>query len=446
MDEKDWIKLNPESPSNSVLKLLEFLWRNIRGQNDAVKDLADAIEVYEAGLRSKDKPIYTALLLGPSGVGKTLTAEILAEYWFGNRRAFTKIPCEEYSQEHAIYSLIGAPPSYVGYWDPKCGHSSGTPPILWQGNIDKYARESSEEEKKFDERFSKLFLEFQEVEEQIFILLEEEFAEIKKKIRPIEETCRILGNLMGKRKQLTQALDNLYLRKQIFSKSPIFKCKSIILFDEIEKANATLHNILLNIMDKAEIQLSNGMVTKLNNSVILMTSNVGSKAIAKLISKKSKKMGFELRMVEDAKKDSQLLDDKIYRDSMDAAKEFFRPEFIARFDRISVFRPLSRETMRSILDVEIGNFQNLLNSNFPVLLAIDDDVKEFIIDEATDNPENGARLLKQKLHKYLYKQICRFKNKKELEKGDILRLSLENGEKKKIIFKRERRELPQEPS
>src|SRR3989338_1866677 len=99
-------KLDPDKFSDEAEKLREFMLARIKGQDDAVNDLVDMIDLHHSGLRDPEKPIYVAMFLGPSGVGKTLVAEILAEYWFSSRKAFTKIACAQYSEPHRIADLL----------------------------------------------------------------------------------------------------------------------------------------------------------------------------------------------------------------------------------------------------------------------------------------------------------------------------------------------------
>ena len=156
--------------------------------------------------------------------------------------------------------------------------------------------------------------------------------------------------------------------------------------DEIEKANTALHNLLLNIIDKAELRLPNGQVTRFNNSVILMTSNIGNQEIARLVG--DKKMGFE--------RDSggeRDLNKKIYTAAERAARNRFAPEFLGRLNRISVFRPLSLAVLMEIFDVEIKRFQKEILGVFPVILLVEPEVRAFIVKEATDKKEEGAHRL-----------------------------------------------------
>jgi len=98
-----------------LLELEERLTSRIRGQDDALVELSDAIRTSKAGMRKKDAPLGVFLLVGPSGVGKTETARALAELLFGGERFLVSINMSEYQESHTTSQLKGAPPGYVGY-------------------------------------------------------------------------------------------------------------------------------------------------------------------------------------------------------------------------------------------------------------------------------------------------------------------------------------------
>ncbi|MHB9019529.1 MAG: AAA family ATPase [Minisyncoccota bacterium] len=435
---KKRIRLDGNKPSEKALGLLEYVLSVIKGQDKAVKDLADAIDVYESELFTENKPVYVGLCCGPSGVGKTLTAELLAEYWFGDRNSFTKIACEAYSESHSISKLIGSPAGYVGHWNPRDPHDSGTAPILFQGNIDKFALNK-------DPELNKTKANLQSGVDAVLEINSELADSIKEISELFDENGEIsVSNLPYLCKKIKESIPTIAEREKALVQinrlaalqafSIVKRPKSIILFDEIEKASGALHNILLNVIDKAQLQLSNGMITDFSNSVILMTTNVGSRAIAEILNPKMN-IGFVSKI---EIKDNSKLDSEIYKATLSELKKAFPPEFLARVDRISVYRPLSREILKSIVDVELRKFQEKILKNFPVSLCFDEKVKEFILNESTDKPENGARLVKNKVYKYLRKPVCRMKNNGFIQAKDIIHVLLEIKNKKPcIVFEKE---------
>ena len=414
----NWVRLDVETAGVASVKLFDFLRNNIKGQDDAIKDLSDAVEIREASFQEDDKPIYRGLLMGPSGVGKTLVAEMLAEFWFGSRVRFTRIPCESYSEPHAISRLVGSPPGYVGYFNPE-GGGGGTAPILAQENIDKWAIEASESKEPSSSPLKDTMETVRNVEKMLFRLLAKRFLTDPKEVT-LSETNDIDKALAYLTEQRLKLLDKLEGLRTKSSGTAVKNPLSILLFDEVEKASPTLHNIILNVLDKAALPLANGLITKFNNSVILVTSNANSRTIADLISKKPK-LGFQDL---GSSRSPESLGRQIYEKSMNAASMLFTPEFLARFDRISVFHPLSEAVLSEIFDLELCKFEELYLRPLLVFLKIDESAKKFIISEATDKPQNGARLLKQKIHKYLRRQLGRLKNRNELDVGDTVHVLL----------------------
>lgn len=480
---KSRARLNSEGMSDEGQKLLAFLLKNIKGQDSAVKDIVEADELFRSGLYANDRPIYSALLLGPSGVGKTLTAEVLAEYWFGSRSAFTKVSCETMSESHGIASLVGSPPGYVGFNNPNDPEHPGVEPILAQRRIDEPDFLSNPEVREAEEEIRKLFEEVcdidDEIEQRTLIIrnakeyfnrlnelqaekdqvsaeirkieagtvssgdeaanVKNEIARISERASQIEAETKELHLYMKKVKESIVRINELNAEKiktQLMIKGLEAKAdyvpgkyRSIILFDEIEKGNETLHNLLLNIIDKGQLTLKNGMTTDFTKSIILMTSNIGSKEIASLLDNK-KKIGFASEG-----SGNEDLNRNIYRHAEKAARNYFRPELLGRLNRISVFRPLNEEVIRMILESELARFQESILKSFPVAIRIHEDVKQFILREAMDRQQEGARLLRHKIDSYLREPFSRLKLRGEIQvEKDTLEVVLENG---KIVFYRQ---------
>jgi ATP-dependent Clp protease ATP-binding subunit ClpC len=104
-----------ESESERLLKMREELHKFVVGQDDAIDAITRSIQRSRAGLRNAKRPVGSFLFLGPTGVGKTLLAKILAEFLFGNEDALITIDMSEYMEKFAVSRLAGAPPGYVGY-------------------------------------------------------------------------------------------------------------------------------------------------------------------------------------------------------------------------------------------------------------------------------------------------------------------------------------------
>lgn len=420
-----WQKLDVDTPGESSLKLLEALKREIIGQDDVLKDIADSFEIAEADFREKHRPRYIGLLLGPKGTGKSLTAKILALIKLGSRTALTRIDCQLLSEEHTVSKLIGSPAGYVGHKD--------TVPWLAQENIDRHSKPDSETVKREkDIAQAKEVLENLETA-TLGILEYKIFADPKEKDPGEDEKIdQMLLHNMGKRRQVQRWLSLLQQRQ---SRDGSERPLSILLFDEIEKAHRKVWSALLGIFEEGQITMSTGAVTSFNNTIILMTSNAGSKAISELLYERSKIIGF----VDESREERKDLDYQTYKKATEAAKEIFPPEFLDRIDRISVFRPHTRESISQIFDVELRNFEEEHVRELFVKLDVAPEVKEFIVKKATDHPGNGARLLRIKIYKYLLRPLARLKNRSMLQAGNTIHVLLNSSDPQepKLEFFRE---------
>ena len=104
-----------EGESRRLLRMEEELGRRVVGQEEAVREVSDAVRRARAGISDPNRPTGSFLFLGPTGVGKTELAKALADFLFDDERAMVRIDMSEYSEKHAVARLVGAPPGYVGY-------------------------------------------------------------------------------------------------------------------------------------------------------------------------------------------------------------------------------------------------------------------------------------------------------------------------------------------
>ena len=104
-----------EGETAKLLRMEAELGKRVVGQDEAVREVSDAVRRARAGISDPDRPTGSFMFLGPTGVGKTELAKALAEYLFDDERAMVRIDMSEYSEKHSVARLVGAPPGYVGY-------------------------------------------------------------------------------------------------------------------------------------------------------------------------------------------------------------------------------------------------------------------------------------------------------------------------------------------
>ena len=161
----------------------------------------------------------------------------------------------------------------------------------------------------------------------------------------------------------------------------------IILFDEIEKAHPEVWNALLQILDAGRMTDGQGNVVDFRNTVLIMTSNLGTEYV-----KKSGSLGFLQKTDSDEERDSH---EKIEK----ALKANFRPEFLNRIDEIIMFSPLSLDQMEKIVDLQMGEIQERLNE-FGVKVELSNPARKWLAKTGYD-PAFGARPLRRALQKYV---------------------------------------------
>jgi len=159
---------------------------------------------------------------------------------------------------------------------------------------------------------------------------------------------------------------------------------SVILFDEIEKAHTDVFNVLLQILDDGRLTDGKGKVVNFKNTLIIMTSNIGTEFI-------TKEMGFN--------NDNKTADRKFNDKVSDELKKYFRPEFLNRVDEIVVFHRLTPGNIREIVDIQLAQLNKRLEEQGFVLETADE-VKEFLAKEGYDDVY-GARPLKRAVQRYI---------------------------------------------
>ncbi len=270
------------SEKEKVLNLEQNLSKRVKGQQEALSLISDAIIRSRSGIKDPNKPIGSFIFLGPTGVGKTEVAKSLAFELFDDEHHLIRIDMSEYMEKYSASRLIGAAPGYIGY----------------------------------------------------------------------EE-----GG------QLTEAV-----RRNPYS---------IVLFDEIEKAHPDVLNLLLQILDDGRLTDSNGRTVDFKNTIIIMTSNIGSEHILE---------GEDEKVIPELNK-------------------YFKPEFINRIDEIIVFKKLSKEVLQEVLDKIINEIdERLIDLNIKIKLT--PRAKNYFIENGY-NEFYGARPLKRLINRKLETNLAK---------------------------------------
>jgi len=193
---------------------------------------------------------------------------------------------------------------------------------------------------------------------------------------------------------------------------------AVILFDEIEKAHPDVFNILLQILDDGRVTDAKGRTVNFKNTVIIMTSNIGSQMI--LDSHKRGEFGFKNGNTT-AKKQEENMKEKI----MNALHEQFKPEFLNRIDEIIIFHSLTEKQIEQIVELQLAEIQERLNEK-RITLKVDDTAKKLLAKEGY-NPDFGARPLKRLLQNTILDELALKILEGKVVDGQTVKISSERG-------------------
>ena len=286
---------------------------SVVGQDEAISKIVKAIQRNRAGLKDPNKPIGSFVFLGPTGVGKTQLAKVLAKYLFDSVDSLIRVDMSEYMEKFSVSRLVGAPPGYVGY---------------------------------------------------------EEGGQLTEKVRR--------------------------------------KPYCVVLLDEIEKAHPDVFHLLLQVLDEGRLTDSLGRSIDFKNTIIIMTSNIGSRQLSEF----GRGVGFSTQssIAEEGDHAKFILEK--------ALKKAFAPEFLNRIDDVIMFNSLNKEHIHEIIDIELKGLYDRVNSlNYK--LKISTAAKDFIADKGYDS-QFGARPLKRAIQKYLEDEMAEVIIKASVVQGDTI--------------------------
>jgi len=192
---------------------------------------------------------------------------------------------------------------------------------------------------------------------------------------------------------------------------------SVVLFDEVEKAHPEIWNALLQILEEGKLTDGQGRVVNFRNTIILMTSNVGSDTITR-----QSTLGF-----------SPITDGASYEKARDRvleeAKKTFRPEFLNRLDDLIVFRSFTKPDLIQILNLEVEKvIERLRHKN--IKLELDDAAKDFLVEKGYD-PQYGARPMRRAVERYLEDTLAEEILRSQVQPGEPIRVTTD---KEKLVF------------
>ncbi|GAB4116587.1 MAG: ATP-dependent chaperone ClpB [Candidatus Caldatribacteriota bacterium] len=188
---------------------------------------------------------------------------------------------------------------------------------------------------------------------------------------------------------------------------------SVVLFDEIEKAHPDVFNVLLQILDDGRLTDGQGRVVNFKNTILIMTSNIGSQYIYEM---------------------NQVNREQTLQKVMESLRQHFKPEFLNRIDEVIVFNSLDKEKIINIVDIQLNILKERLLKNKKISLQVNNLVKEFLAEQGYD-PHYGARPLKRTIQRYIQDPLALQILEGKFQEGDKIEAYL-NGDKKSVFFRK----------
>ncbi|KAI1415955.1 P-loop containing nucleoside triphosphate hydrolase protein [Hypoxylon sp. FL1857] len=299
--------------SGHVEKLIHMedtLRESVRGQDEALKAVADAVRMQRAGLSGDNRPLASFFFLGPTGVGKTELCKKLAGFLFSTESAVVRFDMSEFQEKHTISRLIGAPSGYVGYEDAG---------------------------------------------------------------------------------QLTEAVRR--------------KPYAVLLFDEFEKAHRDISALLLQVLDEGYLTDAQGHKVDFRNTIIVLTSNLGANIL----------VGADPHHPYSETENGEISPD-VRKAVLDVVAENYPPEFLNRIDSFIVFKRLTLDALRDIVDIRLKELQERLNDR-RITLQVDDEVRNWLAERGYD-PKFGARPLNRLITTEISNGLADKIIRGELKRGD----------------------------
>jgi len=191
---------------------------------------------------------------------------------------------------------------------------------------------------------------------------------------------------------------------------------SVVLFDEIEKAHPDTFNILLQILDEGQLTDSKGRKVNFKNTIIIMTSNVGSESLSEM-----NELGFSDKKEKDNKEKHKEIIGKINT----SLKETFKPEFLNRIDEIIIFNPLNKEILKEIINIQLKQVEETLKEK-RIKVKVSKKVQDFLIEKCTET-HYGARPLQRLIQKHILDNLSKNIIEGSISEGQSVTVDLKGG-------------------